>query len=47
MNAFKQLLNAEDRFFSFTSRQLVDAAARTDSAKLRAWAEWYIDLYYW
>lgn len=47
MNAFKQLLSAEDRFFSFTSRQLVDAAARTDSAKLRAWAEWYMGLYYW
>lgn len=47
MNAFKQLLSAKDRFFSFTSRQLVDAASKANSPKLRAWAEWYMGLYYW
>ena len=47
MQAFKDLIGRKDRFFWFTSDQLRDAAIHIDNPAIRAWAQWYRELYFW
>jgi hypothetical protein len=47
MQAFKDLIGQKDRFFSFTSDQLRDAARVADHAGVQTWAKWYDELYFW
>jgi len=45
MNDFRKLTNDSDRFNSFTSNLLVDAALKTEDRDLATWATWYRNLY--
>jgi hypothetical protein len=46
MQAFAALTGNSDRFFSFPSDRLIEQAKMVDSPDLRAWADWYTDLYF-
>jgi hypothetical protein len=45
MNAFDELLGSKDRFSSFTSRAVMDAARGVPDEDVRAWVDWYERLY--
>lgn len=46
MESFSELLGNKDRFFSFTSEPLVDAACESKEPALCEWADWYRKLYF-
>jgi hypothetical protein len=45
MQAFHDLIGHSDRFFSFTSNAVLKSVDGTQSPALKAWAEWYCELY--
>jgi len=47
MQAFQNLLGQKDRFFWFTSDQLLDVAEKTEHPAIQTWAKWYRELYFW
>ncbi|MEI6516353.1 MAG: hypothetical protein WCO77_10265, partial [bacterium] len=47
LQSFKDLIAPNDRFFSFTSNTLLEAAEKIDTPSIQAWSKWYRDLYYW
>jgi len=45
IHQFKQMLNTSDRFFTFTSKDIVKAAQ--PQPELAGWVQWYQNLYLW
>jgi hypothetical protein len=45
LEAFLKLTGSNGRFFAFTPEPILDAAKHTDESALRAWSQWYCDLY--
>ncbi len=46
MAEFHQLIDQSDRFFAFTSDQIINQAAQINSVLLNEWVSWYRELYY-
>ena len=47
INLFKQLTSNSDKFFTFSSRELVEQAKQVNFAPLQEWLTWYQGLYYY
>ena len=47
IESFKQLTGYTDKFFAFSSSELIKQAKHVDSAPLQDWLTWYQDLYYY
>ena len=46
IDAFSELLGDKNRFFSFTSKPLIDKARASKEPALCEWADWYSNLYF-
>ena len=46
MQAFANLVGNNDRFFWFSSDQILEAAKMSDQVSIKTWAKWYCELYF-
>ncbi|WP_010662373.1 PGN_0703 family putative restriction endonuclease [Marinilabilia salmonicolor] len=45
MNNYRKLINDNEKFSSYTSKQVIDSAILVNDKKLNKWIEWYRELY--
>lgn len=45
MEQYNELIGNKSKFFSFTSKQVIDAASKIKDTELEEWIDWYKELY--